>query len=306
LSLRVERVLTRSAAVRTASAVIGETGSAIDRPGLREAARGTSCLDAAVIGGAAGGTEDCGPDFTRNGEAGIKKNDLKPWQKKEWCLGQIGGEFLARMEDVLDLYEESYDPKRPVVCFDEKTCQLLEDMVEPVAMKPGAVRKEDYHYRRKGTANVLMACEPLAGERLTQTTEQRTAQDYAFFIKDLARKYPEAHVIRLVQDNLNTHGPGSFYETFDAQTARELSMRFEFHYTPKKASWLNMAEIELGVLGKQCLHRRIKDQQTLQKQVRCWEKARNKMKAKIRWRFTTDIARDKMKRYYDTMVNYVD
>jgi hypothetical protein len=175
LSFRVKRVLTRSAAVRTASPVIGETGGAIDRPGLREAARGTNCLDAAVISGAAGGTEDCGSDFARDGEAGIKKNDLKPWQKKEWCLGQINGEFLARMEEVLDLYEESYDPKRPVVCFDEKSCQLLEDMVEPVAMKPGAVRKEDYHYRRKGTANVLMACEPLAGERMTQTTEQRTA-----------------------------------------------------------------------------------------------------------------------------------
>jgi hypothetical protein len=306
LSDGAERGFTRPATIWTASPIIGEAGGAIDRPGLREATRGTCRLDAAVIGGEAGGTEDCGSDFARDGEAGIKKNDLKPWQKKEWCLGQIGGEFLARMEDVLDLYEESYDPKRPVVCFDEKSCQLLEDLVEPVAMKPGAVRKEDYHYRRKGTANVLMACEPLAGERMTQTTEQRTAQDYAFFMKDLAQKYPEAEVIRVVQDNLNTHGPGSFYETFDAHTARELSKRFEFHYTPKKASWLNMAEIEIAVLGKQCLDRRIKDQQALQRQVCAWEKKRNKEKAKIRWRFTTNDARAKMKRHYDTMLNYVD
>jgi hypothetical protein len=210
------------------------------------------------------------------------------------------------MEDVLDLYEEPYDPKRPVVCFDERSCQLLEHMIEPIAMKPGSVRKEDYHYKRKGTANVLMACEPLAGNRMTQTTQQRTAQDYAFFMKHLSESYPEAEVIRLVQDNLNTHTPGSFYETFDAQSARELAKRFENHYTPKKASWLNMAEIELSVLGKQCLDRRIGDQQLLAREVQHWEKQRNKEKVKIRWRFTKDDARMKLKRHYDTMLDYVD
>ena len=263
-------------------------------------------MDAAVVGGSNGGAEYCGSALARDGEAGSKKNDLKPWQKKHWCIGQINGEFLARMEDVLDLYEEPYDPKRPVVCFDERSCQLLEHMVEPIAMKPGSVRKEDYHYKRKGTANVLMACEPLAGKRMTQTTEQRTAQDYASFMKDLAQRYPEAEVIRLVQDNLNTHTPGSFYETFDAQTARELAKRFENHYTPKKASWLNMAEIELSVLGKQCLDRRIGDQQLLAREVQHWEKQRNKEKVKIRWRFTKDDARKKMKRHYDTMLDYAD
>lgn len=231
---------------------------------------------------------------------------MKPWQKKEWCLGQINGDFLARMEDVLDLYEEAYDPKRPVVCFDEKSCQLLEHLVAPTKPKPGSVQKEDYHYRRKGTANVLMACEPLAGKRLTQTTKQRTARDYAVFMMALSSQYPEAEVIRLVQDNLNTHNPGSFYERFDAQTARELSKRFEYHYTPKKASWLNMAEIELSVLGKQCLDRRIGDQKTLQRQVRQWVKNRNTLKVKIQWRFTKESARIKLNRHYATVMNYVD
>jgi hypothetical protein len=210
------------------------------------------------------------------------------------------------MEDVLDLYEEPYDAKRPVVCFDERSCQLLQDMVEPIAMKPGNVRKEDYHYRRNGTANILMACEPLAGKRITQTTEQRTKQDYACFMKQIADSYPEAEVIRLVQDNLNTHSPGSFYEAFDAPTARELTKRFEVHYTPKKASWLNMAEIELSVLGKQCLDRRIADQQRLTREVRCWEKQRNEARAKIRWRFTKDDARAKLKRHYETILDYAD
>lgn len=179
-------------------------------------------------------------------------------------------------------------------------------MVEPIAMKPGRVGKEDYHYRRKGTANVLMACEPLAGKGMTQTTERRAAHDYASFMKDLARRYPQAEVIRRVQDNLNTHTPGSFYETFDAHTARELAKRFEYHYTPKKASWLNMAEIELSVLGKQCLNRRIGNQQVLAREVRHWERQRNKEKVKIRWRFSKDDAREKMKRHYDTLLDDAD
>lgn len=263
-------------------------------------------MDVAAIGGSDGGTEDRGSGLARDGAAGTKKNDLKPWQKKQWCIGHINGEFLARMEDVLDLYEEPYDPQRPVVCFDERSCQLLEHMVEPIAMKQGSARKEDYHYKRKGTANILMACEPLAGKRITQTTEQRTKQDYACFMKYLADRYPEAEVIRLVQDNLNTHTPGSFYESFDAQTARELTKRFEYHYTPKKASWLNMAEIELSVMGKQCLDRRIPDQLILAREVGCWEKQRNEERAKIRWRFTKDDARRKLKRHYDTMLDYAD
>ena len=261
-------------------------------------------MDVALIGRSDGGVGDRGSALVRDSEAGTKKNDLKPWQKKQWCIGQINGEFLARMEDVLDLYEERYDPKRPVVCFDERSCQLLQDMVEPIAMKPGNVRKEDYHYKRNGTGTILMACEPLAGKRITQTTEQRTTQDYAFFMKQVADSYPEADVIRLVQDNLNTHTPGSFYETFEASTARELSKRFEYHYTPKKASWLNMAEIEFSVLGKQCLNRRIADQQTLAREVRCWEKHRNKEGTKICWRFTTNDARKKLKRHYETMLDY--
>lgn len=289
-----------------ASPIRREAGGSLNRHSVFDAARGTKRLDVAVVGRPDGGAEDSGSIITRNGETDIKKNELKPWRKKEWCLGQINGDFLARMEDVLDVYEEPYDPKRPVVCFDEKSCQLLEHLVEPTKPRPGAVRKEDYHYRRKGTANVLMACEPLAGERMTKVTERRAALDYANFMNELADKYPEAEVIRVVQDNLNTHTPGSFYEAFDARTARELTKRFEYHYTPKKASWLNMAEIELSVLGKQCLDRRIGDQKALQRQVLTWENRRNKAKAKIRWRFTKENARMKLKRHYETIMNYVD
>jgi len=165
-------------------------------------------------------------------------------------------------------------------------------------MKPGKVKKEDYHYERNGTCAVFMAVEPLAGRRIVKVTKQKTKKDYAEYMKELAQKYPEAEKIILAQDNLNTHNPSSFYETFSAQEAFELSQRFEMLYTPKKASWLNMAEIELSILSKQCLDRRIADQETLTTEVIPWVQRRNRRKAMITWSFSKNKARKKMSRHY--------
>ena len=158
------------------------------------------------------------------------------------------------MEQVLNIYEKPYDPRRPVICFDERPCQLLGDVLMPIPMKPGRVERQDYHYKRNGTCVVLMAVEPLAGHRVVKVTKRRTKKDYAKFMKNLAEQYPDAEKITLIQDNLNTHNPSSFYEIFSAPEAFALSQRFEMIYTPKKASWLNMAEIEFSVLSRQCLN----------------------------------------------------
>lgn len=207
------------------------------------------------------------------------------------------------MEQVLDIYEQPHNPKRPVVCFDERPCQLLGDVLMPLPMKPERVERQDYHYERKGTAVVLMAAEPLAGRRIVKVTEQKTRKDYAKFMKELISHYPDADKIVLVQDNLNTHNPASFYENFDAQEAFELSQRFEFVYTPKKASWLNMAEIELSALSKQCLDRRIANIKRLTDEVRPWVKQRNQKRITIAWQFTKNKAREKFYRFYDTIKN---
>lgn len=205
------------------------------------------------------------------------------------------------MEQVLDTYEKPYDPCRPVVCFDERPCQLLGDVLASIPMKPGQVRKEDYHYERNGVCVVLMAVEPLAGRRFVKVTETKTKDDYAHFIKELARQYPQAEKITLVQDNLNTHNPSSFYEAFSAPEAFELSERFEMVYTPKKASWLNMAEIELSALSKQCLDRRIDDQDKLASEVVPWVRRRNKERVRIEWSFSKSKAREKLASRYETI-----
>ena len=202
------------------------------------------------------------------------------------------------MERVLDVYEQPYDPRNPVICFDERPCQLIGDILVPIPMKPGKVKKEDYHYERNGTCCVLMAVEPLAGRRIVKVTKQKTKKDYAVFMKELAAHYSDADKIILVQDNLNTHNPSSFYETFSAQVAFGLSQRFEMIYTPKKASWLNMAEIELSVLSKQCLDRRIANQDTLAAEVIPWVQRRDQQKAMITWSFSKNKARKKMARHY--------
>jgi hypothetical protein len=207
------------------------------------------------------------------------------------------------MEQVLDIYERPYDLGHPVVCFDERPCQLLGDVLMPIPMKPGRVERQDYHYKRNGTCVVLMAVEPLAGRRIVNVTEQKTKKDYATFMKALAASYPDAEKIFLVQDNLNTHNPSSFYEAFPAAEAFALAQRFEMVYTPKKASWLNMAEIELSALSKQCLDRRIAEMQTLAVQVGSWARRRNRLKATICWNFTKNDARKKLNRFYETINN---
>jgi transposase len=207
------------------------------------------------------------------------------------------------MEQVLDTYEQPYDPRRPVVCFDERPCQLLGDILMPIPMKPGRVERQDYHYKRNGTCVVLMAVEPLVGQRVVKVTERKTKKDYAEFMKSLASHYPDAEKIVLVQDNLNTHNPSSFYEVFDAPEAFALSQRFEMVYTPKKASWLNMAEIELSALSKQCLDKRIAQKRVLAKEVMAWSTKRNRLRTKITWHFTKNKAREKLERVYDTIKN---
>ena len=207
------------------------------------------------------------------------------------------------MEQVLDVYERAYDPRRPVVCFDERPCQLLGDVLVPIPMKPGRVERQDYHYKRNGTCVVLMAVEPLAGYRLVKVTKRKSKKDYAEFMKSLVSRYPDAEKIILVQDNLNTHNPSSFYENLNAPQAFALSQRFEMVYTPKKASWLNMAEIELSALSKQFLDRRIDQKSILAKEVMAWSGKRNRLRTKITWQFTKNIARIKLGKFYNIINN---
>jgi hypothetical protein len=211
--------------------------------------------------------------------------------------------YLWRMEQVLDTYEQPYNARRPVVCFDERPCQLIGDVLVPIPMKPGRVERQDYHYERHGTCVVLMAVEPLVGHRIIKVTERRTKKDYAEFMKEVATYYRNADKIVLVQDNLNTHNPSSFYEVWDAPEAFALSQRFEMVYTPKKASWLNMAEIELSALSKQCLDRRIDQMTVLAKETTAWTTERNRLATKITWQFTKSKARDKLNRHYQFIKN---
>lgn len=203
------------------------------------------------------------------------------------------------MEQVLNIYEKEYDPKKPVICFDERPCQLIDNIIVPTAPSVGKERREDYHYKRNGTCVVLLAVEPLTGKRIVEVRERKTKKDYTAFLKIVEAKYENAEKITIIQDNLNTHNPSSFYENMDPQSAFELTGRFELVYTPKKASWLNMAEIEFSALSKQCLDRRIGKIQTLRNEVNTWTKKRNKNRTKIHWQFTKDRAREKFTRHYD-------
>lgn len=203
------------------------------------------------------------------------------------------------MEDVLEVYHRPHDPERPLVCLDECSKQLIGEVREPLPTKPGQVAKYDSEYERKGTANIFMAVEPLAGKRTTQVTERRTRVDWARFIQLLlVTVYPQAKKVVLVMDNLNTHGIASLYEAFDPATAHALAGRLEIHYTPKHGSWLNMAETELSVLSRQCLDRRIASREFMASEIAAWQATRNTAEAKINWRFTTADARIKLKRLY--------
>lgn len=209
------------------------------------------------------------------------------------------GEFVAAMEDVLDVYQRPYDPERPVVCMDEASKQLIAEVREPLPPQPGHIAKYDSEYERRGTANLFMAVEPLAGKRKVQVTDRRTKIDWANFIHLLLTTiYAEAAVVVLVMDNLNTHGIGSLYEAFDAETARSLAARLEIHHTPKHGSWLNMAEMELSILSRQCLDRRLDSRELLTSEVAVWEQTRNVQQTKIDWQFNTADARTKLKRLY--------
>ncbi len=231
----------------------------------------------------------------------LKENELKPWRHSMWCIPKVDAEYVARMEDILDLYEESPDPKRPVVNFDETPIQLIGETRVPIVAKRGRLRKIDYEYKRNGTANLFVTVDRHAGKRKVTVTDRRTKTDFALQMKELVDvDYPEADLVRVVLDNLNTHRAASLYETFHPAEARRILRKLEFHFTPKHASWLNMVEIEIGVLSKQCLDRRIPDKETLVREVAEWERQRNEEGASIRWLFTVEKARRKMGAAYPT------
>lgn len=206
--------------------------------------------------------------------------------------------FIARMEQILHLYGLPYDPHYPLICFDERPCFLIGEAVDGLQMKAGQVARQHYAYEKKGSCVLLMAIEPQTAKRLAQVHAQRTKREYAIFMKELARRYPQAKKIRVIQDNLNTHNASSFYETFSAEEAFSLSQRFEFFYTPKSASWLNLIEIEFSALSNQCLNRRIATQETLTQEVMAIVKEREEKTIKIDWQFSIQSARNKLNRHY--------
>jgi hypothetical protein len=219
--------------------------------------------------------------------------------KKQWCLPEVSAQFVADMEDVLDLYAEPHNPQRPKVNFDETSKQLIKETRAPLPAQPGQSARYDYEYERNGTRNLFLFVEPQAGWRHVVVTEQRTMIDFAQQMKWLVdERYPTAEKIRVVLDNLNTHRPASLYEAFPPEEARRLLTKLEFHYTPKHGSWLNMAEIEFSVLHRQCLDRRIPEVATLTRAIAAWETRRNAEHATIDWRFSVTDARKKLQRLY--------
>ena len=213
---------------------------------------------------------------------------------------QANAQFVAAMEQVLDIYSRPYDSRNPVVCMDETPRQLIRQTREPIAAAPGRPERHDYEYERRGVCNVFMASEPLAGLRLTKVTERRTKLDWALFVQDIAANYPDAERITPVMDNQNTPTPGSLYEAFTPEKAKALWDRFEFVYTPKHGSWLNMAEIEINVMVSQCLDRRIDNIETVRSEVAAWQSRRDNLQAKVNWQFTTKDARIRLKRLHPT------
>jgi hypothetical protein len=205
------------------------------------------------------------------------------------------------MEMVLDVYKRPYNARYPVVCMDESPKQLIAETRTPIPASPGRPYRSDYEYKRCGVCNIFMASEPLAGKRIVKITERKTKRDWALFLEEIADHYQEAEKITLVMDNLNTHTPGALYETFCPDKAKALWDRFEFVYTPKHGSWLNMAEIELNVLIGQCLGRRIGNIEEVKREVSAWQKHRNNKEAKVNWQFTADDARIKLSRLYPTL-----
>ena len=211
-------------------------------------------------------------------------------------------DFVCAMEDVLEVYKRPYDPARPLVCLDEASKQLVADITPPQPPQPGQPARQDYEYERRGTANMFMVVEPLAGWRHVKVTARRTNEDFAFLLRDLSDlHYPGTERIVVVMDNLNTHKLSVLYQVFPPQEARRLQERFEVHHTPKHASWLNIAECELSALGRQCLDRRLDDQMLLTREAAAWEETRNGQEVRVDWQFTTADARIKLKRLYPVL-----
>lgn len=229
----------------------------------------------------------------------LHDKEIKPWQHKMWCIPKVDGDFVARMEDVVELYTQPADSDYPVVCVDESPTQLIGETRVPIPAAPGILGRIDHEYRRNGTANLFVFVDAHYSWRHVKVTDRRTNQDFAHCMKDLSDvHFPNAKKIRVVVDNLSTHSVGALYDTFPAPEARRLAQRLEFHYTPKHASWLNLVEIEIGVLRKQCLDRRIPDRAMLEREIAAWEQQRNDSGARIHWLFDLDRARQKLARSY--------
>jgi hypothetical protein len=217
---------------------------------------------------------------------------------QEWCIPEVGADFVAPMEDVLDLYEAPYDPARPVVCYDESPKQLIGEVREFIPAQPGRPARQDTEYRRNGVRDLMMICEPKRGWRQVLVMERRTKIEFAHCMRHIVQCYPEAEVVRVVLDNLNTHKMASLYEAFPPDEARAIARKLEFHYTPKHGSWLNIAEIELAVLSNSCLSRRISDEPTLRHEVDTNVRERNAKAIPVKWKFTAQDARRKLARLY--------
>lgn len=226
---------------------------------------------------------------------------MKPHLKKTWCLSKLDSHFFARMEQLLHLYSLPYDPAYPVLCFDERPCYLIGDTMTPLNPQPGQIAKEHYAYTKHGSYCLLAAIEPHTAKRLAQLPLQRTKREYALFLQHIAHAYPEATKICLVQDNLNTHDKSALYETFAPAAAFALAQRFEFYFTPKSASWLNLIEIEFSALSRQCLQRRIPTQAQMEREVLTLLQERQDKGIKITWQFSLEKARDKFERHYQAL-----
>ena len=227
----------------------------------------------------------------------LAENDLKPWQRKMWCVPKVDSGYVARMEDVPDLYAQPPDPRRPAVCFDESPTQLIGEVREPQPTAPGEPARIDYEYVRNGTANLFVLHDIHAGWRHAEVTEQRTSCEFAHQMRALVDQHsPQAECVRIVLDNLSTHTAAALYDTFEPAEARRILCRVEFHYAPKHASWLNM--VEIGALKQQCLSRRISNRETLAHEIAAWQAHRNTAAARIQWMFTTEHARAKLGRVY--------
>src|SRR5262249_4903080 len=269
---------------------------AAHRRGLLGGAFGPRPLDAQAAGRPAGRVGGGRLRQRRDGPARAQKNELKPWLKEQWCIPPVASaEFVAAMEDVLEVYHRPYDPRRPLVCLDEASRQLIGETMVPIPAAPGQPLRFDHEYVRTGAHNLFMLSEPLIGWRHVEVTDRRTAKDFACVLRWLVEEvHDDAEKVVLVVDNLNTHKPAALYEAFAPEQARRIAERVEWHYTPKHGSWLNMAEIELSVLQRQALAARIDSQERMAGVIAAWEEDRNERGVGVKWRFTTADARIKL------------